>query len=821
MNSIDKLNGLSEKIAKRKYRRNGPNTIEQKNKGLLFLFLKQFLNPLIFLLIGCCALSFILGNPTDAMIIGGIVFLSGLISFIQEKGAIRSVESLLKRVSITATCERDSIVKEIPKEEIVIGDLIHIQAGDLVPADAHLIYTQHLFIDESILTGESIPQEKFGSFEFGKNGLKKESKLFCGTMVTSGFGKAIVTHTGKNTLYGHLVKKIHTKFSDTSFERKLKTLSYLLLDITLVLVLLVFLLNIYQKKPILDSFLFSLALSVGLVPQLLPAMIGVNLAYGAKKLSKESVIAKFLPSIENFGMMNVLCLDKTGTITTGKMSVATLLDLKNQYFQKANHLLYLNAFFQTAYKNPIDSAILNGFHFPTEGYVKVDEIPYDFQRKRITVTLKKDQQFITITKGAFNQVFPLCKKIEYEDGTSDSIEDVKDLIEKNFQEATKEGFKVLTLAYCDKQEENNLTFLGLIKLYDPIKPSAKEEIQRLKNQGIELKIITGDHQDVVKQLAKELAIQTDQIITGEEIKNLSDLAFLKKVQEKTLFAEIEPSQKEKIVLGLKKVGHTVGFLGDGINDVPAIFSSDVGISVDTASDAAKDVADIVLIEQDLTVLSDGIALGRASFGNTIKYLQMATSANLGNMLSMAIISLFLPFLPLLPKQVLLINFLSDFPEMGLATDHVDKDATVKPCFFNLKSIKHFMLVFGVISSIADFMTFFTLLYLKVDRKTFQTAWFIESVLSAVLIIFCLRTKKFFLSSSPSKLLLYMSLSILFLCSILPYFPFREYLGLYPISLKIYGLIFVIIVIYISLTEIAKFLFFKFGWNNEDQNLNGH
>jgi Mg2+-importing ATPase len=814
MNSFEKFSGLSEKLAKRKQRIYGLNQIKQKKRSLFAVFFAQFFNPLVLLLIVCAALSFYLRNPIDALIITSIILLSGFISFFQEKGAIQSMNALLKSVSTHSSVERDRTVKEIPKEWIVPGDLVHLRAGDLVPADGTVIFAEHFFVDEAVISGESAPQEKFALLNPEQNHVQKNQRVFSGTIVSSGYGKISVTQTGKNTTYGKLVDEIHSKLHQTSFDQQIKHLSYMLLDLTIVLVLTIFLLNLYLKKPILDAFLFSLALSVGLVPQLLPAIIGVNLAYGAKKLSLKSVIVKFLPVIENFGLMDVLCTDKTGTITTGKMQLSPIVDALGNPFEKAKEYTYLNAIFQTGYKNPIDDAILQAFNFPIKQYKKLDETPYDFQRKRITITVEDDHKPITISKGAYPQILSLCTNVQLASGEIFPLSAYQDVIEKQFDQFITQGMKVLAVCFKEGLEETDMTFLGLLSFIDPLKESANEEISLLKNQGITVKILTGDHKLCALQIAKKLGFSSQEILTGKEIQQMDDRALSNQVKEKMIFAEIEPSQKEKIVLALKRAGHTVGFMGDGINDLPALSVADVGIAIDNGTDATKEAADIVLLKNDLQVLSKGVEIGRESFINTLKYLRMATSANFGNMFSMAIISLFLPFLPLLPKQVLLINFLSDFPEMALVTDRVDSESLKTPRKFSIPSLKKFMLIFGLISSIADFMTFLGLHYFDVSKAVFQTAWFTESVLSAVVIILCLRTKRFFLFSFPSKLLLIFSLCICSITLLLPYLPIRTFLNFAPLSTAIYQLIFSIIFLYILLVEAAKVYFFKNREKNE-------
>lgn len=805
----DSLNGLSEKQAKRRLKKFGFNTLIPKKRFLMFhLFLGQFINPLILLLLSCALLSFFLSDGPDAIIILLIVFISGMISFFQEKGAIKSINSLLKRVSTSVTVIRDGQIKELVKEVIVPGDLIFLKAGDLIPADAYIIESHHLFVDEAIFTGESSPVEKITQMDLSHLSNDKNCNLYTSTMVTSGFAKAIVTKTGLNTEYSQIIQKIKTKPIETSFERGIKNLSYLILDVTIILVLVIFLLNIFLKKPVLESFLFSLALSIGLVPQLLPAVISVNLSYGAKKMAEENVIVKYLPTLENFGIMNILCTDKTGTITTGKMVVKSIVDLEEKICKKAEEFTYLNAYFQTAYKNPIDDAILSSMKYSLDSWRKIDEIPYDFQRKRISTILDNQNTQIIITKGALEQILSICSFIEFSDGRIENIQSHLPQIRKQYELASSEGMKTLAICYQNHFEEKEMIFLGLIEFFDPLKPMIHEEINQLQAQGISLKILTGDHHLVAIQTAKNLGLKTTSILTGAEIDKIDDRALTKIAEEKTVFAEIEPNQKERIVLALKRAGHTVGFIGDGINDVPAIFAADIGISVDTATDAAKESADIVLLKQDLSVLSKGVTLGRKSFLNTIKYLQMATSANFGNMLSMAIISIFIPFIPLLPKQVLLINFLSDFPEMALATDHVDDCQIKKPLPFDQKFLKHFMIIFGLISSIADFLTFLSLWILQVDRTIFRTAWFTESVLSATIIILVIRSQKIFFRSRPSNLLISLCAGIIIFTLSIPYIGIGKFLNFTPLPPKLYGLIFLIIVLYIIFVEVAKYFFFN-------------
>lgn len=790
--------GLTQAQASERLNEYGLNTLKspQRGKGIT-LFLSQFKSPLILLLSGAAILSLFLGGHTDATIICIIIGLSGLLGFFQERGALNSLEKLMQIIENKIGVIRDGVEVEISTEKIVPGDLIILRAGDLIPADCTITEASHFFVDEAVLTGESAPVEKTAS-----------SPLFLGTSVASGIARAIVTQTGRSTKYSQIVERVRFRTPETAFELGIRKFGYFLFEVTAFIVIVIFALNIYLHKPMIDSLLFSLALAVGLTPQLLPAIISVNLSHGARRMAKERVIVKRLASLENFGQMNVLCSDKTGTVTTGQIDLNRAVNMKGEESDKTALYGYLNAHFQAGYSNPLDKAILQKFSFETSTWKKLDEIPYDFIRKRVAVFLENSGKKTLIAKGAVPQILAICDKVELPSGMTAPLNEYQDLIHQWFQITSEKGYRTLAVAYGETEEESKLTFLGFLHFLDPLKPGIHEAIEELKKKGIHFKIITGDNRLVAGFIASSLGMNHGKPITGEELEGISDRALLKIADEKNVFAEIEPHQKERIILALRKTGHIVGFLGDGINDVAALHSADVGIAVDSGTDAAKEAADIVLLEKDLSVLRLGIEQGRITFINTLKYVYMATSANFGNMFSMAGASLFLPFLPLLPKQVLLTNFFSDLPEMALATDHVDAERVIHPVKWDLPRIKRFMLIFGLLNTMADFMTFgVLLLYFKSDALLFRSGWFVENVASAALITLAIRTRRLFFKSKPSRLVTLAAWGVTLCLPLLPFTPLGKWFEIAPLPLSFYGFLIGIVAVYFASVEITKRLFF--------------
>lgn len=812
-------NGLSESEADEREGRSGLNRLKPKKRIDTFTLLTaQFKSPIIIILIFAAILSTFLGDTTDAIIILTIICISGVLGFWQEKGAASAVQKLLEIVQIKTRVVRDAKEKEIPVEKVVPGDIIILSAGSVVPGDSLIITSKDLFVDESTLTGETFPVEKSAAVLSRETALSQRiNTLFMGTHVVSGSGKVVVVKTGINTEFGKVSERLKLRPAETEFEHGIKKFGFLLMEVTLVMIFLIFALNVYLQKPVVDSFLFSLAIAVGLTPQLLPAIISINLSHGAKRMAEKKVIVKKLNSIENFGSMNVLCSDKTGTLTEGKVNIYSFVDPDGKSSDKVMLYAQLNAKYQTGFVNPIDEAIINYKEFNLADYKKLDEIPYDFLRKRLSILIADKNDNIIITKGALKNVIEICDFIEKENGKVEEIESSLDRINNYYSEMSGNGYRVLGIAYkkisgnspIKKDSEKAMTFLGFILLYDPPKKNIIETISDLSKTGVSLKIITGDNKLTAESISRQIGLKDTKIITGAEIRQLSDEALYRSVNNINIFAEVEPNQKERIILALKKAGNVVGYMGDGINDASALHAADVGISVDKAVDVAKEAADIVLLETDLEVLLSGILEGRTTFANTIKYVFMATSANFGNMFSVAGASLFLPYLPFLPKQILLINLLTDLPEMTIATDNVDSDWIEKPRRWDIKFIRRFMMIFGVISSVFDYLTFAVLiLLLNADEIQFRTGWFLESVISAVLIVLVIRTRKPFFKSRPGRYLIITTFAIVVFTLFVPVSPLIELFGFTPLPPMFLLLISIIIAGYVLSAEIAKKIFYK-------------
>ena len=811
--------GLMSDEVQQRLLRYGSNLLKPKKKSdALTLLLAQFKSPIILILIFAAGLSFFLHNPIDAVIILVIVLVSGFLGFWQERGAVNAVEKLYAIVQIKTTVVRDGDSKEVPIEEVVPGDIVFIKASDVIPGDCLLLESKDLFVDEAALTGETYPVEKsIGTLPSETPLSQRTNSLFMGTHVVSGSARALVIRTGKETEFGKVSERLKLRPPETEFERGVRRFGYLLMEITLVLVIAVFAINVYFARPVLESFLFALALAVGLTPTLLPAIISINLAHGAKRMALNKVIVKRLASIENFGSMNVLCSDKTGTLTEGMVKLHSALSVDGHESEKVLRYAFLNASYETGFMNPIDEAIRKYRPFDLSGYQKLDEVPYDFIRKRLSILISKGDTHLMVTKGALSNVLTVCSSAEIAEGRIVDIVTVKGQVQQHFEEFSRKGFRTLGVAYKDvgsdtvitREQETDMTFLGFLILFDPPKPGIIETIRELKHLGVSLKIITGDNRLLATNVSQQVELLNPHILTGGDLHQMSDEALLKRVNDVDVFAEVEPNHKERIILALKKAGHVVGYMGDGINDASALHTADVGISVDSAVDVAKEAADIVLLEKDLKVLVQGVREGRMTFANTLKYVFMASSANFGNMFSMAGASLFLPFLPLLPKQILLTNLLTDFPEMTIATDSVDRELVEKPRRWNIQFIRNFMLTFGILSSVFDYLTFgVLLLILHATTDQFRTGWFLESVISASVTVLVIRTRKSFFRSKPGKYLLIATLLIVVVTIIFPFTPLAELLGFQPLPMTILLVIGMIVVLYIIAAEMVKRSFYK-------------
>lgn len=810
--------GLSSEESDHRLRIHGPNLLRgTKRSGNLGLLLSQFRSPLILILLAAAILSYFLHQTVDALIIVGIIMLSGALGFWQEKRAADAVEKLLAIVQVKTQAMRDGQPREIPLGEVVPGDVAVLKAGDVIPGDCLILKSKDLFVDEASLTGESFPAEKSAGVVSADEPLSRRTNaLFMGAHVISGWATALVVLTGRTTELGKVSEKLRVRPLETEFERGVRRFGYLLTEVTLVLVVIVFGISVYLARPIIGSFLFALALAVGLIPELLPAIIGINLAVGATRMARERVIVKQLASIENFGSMNILCADKTGTLTEGDVQLKATLDARGEPSEKVRLYAFLNASYESGFSNPIDEAIRKDGRVDIAGYSKLDEVPYDFVRKRLTVLVSTNGKRLMTTKGAFFNVLDVCDWAESASGGIEEISQLREEIVGRYDRFGKEGLRTLGVAYRDvgsasvitKEQEAGMIFLGFLVFYDPPKQGIAEAIAELKYLGVSLRVISGDNRNVAAEVARQVGIVDPKVLTGSDLNRMSNEALRGRAGEIDVFAEVEPSQKERIVLALRRAGNVVGYLGDGINDASAMHAADVAISVNKAVDVAKEAAAIVLLEKDLSVLASGVREGRTTFANTLKYVFMTTSANFGNMFSMAGAALFLPFLPLLPKQILLNNFLTDFPAMAIASDSVDRDLIDRPRRWDIKFIRDFMITFGIISSVFDFLTFGVLLWvLHADQDQFRTGWFLESVITEVVIVGVIRTGKPFYTSRPGNALIAASLFILAVSIVLPYVPLNRYLSFTPMPGSFIVALAAVTILYVAASEVAKRFFY--------------
>ncbi len=777
----------SEEVAKRLevYGRN--EFARKKKRAAIVEFLMNFKSPLIIILLVAGLISGILQEYANMIIIFVIVFLSVILDYYQESKAERAAEALKEKVTTTATVLRDGVRKEVKLPEIVPGDIVFLSAGDITPADARVISAKDLFVNQSALTGESFPVEKMPSQVKVQDASITEwnNYLFMGTSIVSGTATAVAVRTGGSTEYGKIAKRLVEKVPETEFERGIKSFGFLIMQVTILLVLFVFLINALRNpntSGILQALLFSVALAVGLTPELLPMIITVNLSRGAISMSKKGVIVKRLSSIENFGSMNVLCTDKTGTLTENRITLVLHVDAEGKDDDKVLLYSYLNSYYQTGLKSPLDEAILVHEKIGVTDFQKIDEVPFDFVRRRVSVAVEKDRQRFFIGKGAPEEILKVSTYCEIGGLIADLTDELRKRAEQKYYDLSSEGFRVLGVAYKKLREEktvysvndeNEMVFLGFVAFLDPPKETAKESLKLLGRAGIELKILTGDNELVARKTCEQLGFEVKGVALGSEIVQMHDDALARVVEEANVFARVTPVQKDRIINLLKGNGHVVGFMGDGINDAPSLKTSDVGVSVNNAVDVAKESADIILLKSDLTVLAEGVLEGRKTFGNTMKYVMMGVSSNFGNMFSVAGASLFLPFLPMLPIQILLNNLLYDVSQSTITTDNVDPEYVEKPKRWDIGFIRQFMISLGPVSSVFDFLTFFIMLLVfqvPADHpELFQTAWFLESLCTQTLVIFVIRTRKSpFWKSKPGKLLTLSSLSIVGFALAIPF-----------------------------------------------------
>lgn len=796
---------------------------ESRARREIRLLFRQFFNPLVLLLLLAVILSAWIGEASDTILILFILLASGLLGFFQELSAGRALEKLRSLIEMKHDLLREGKVVQVPTQEVVPGDVLILNAGDVIPADCRIIESSELHVNEATLTGESFPAEKeVGQLDENKPLHEKTNCLWKGTNVISGTARALVIHTGENTLLGQLSQSLG-RITETAFEKGIRNFGYFILRITVLLSLVILTTNLIFDKPVFDSILFALALAVGMAPELLPAILTFAMSVGAKRMMKKKVIVKKLSSIFNFGEVQILCMDKTGTVTEGSVQVHDIVDHEGKPDPRVRLFAGLNAGLQAGYQNPVDEA-LRSLALDFKPYSKSNEVPYDFIRKRLSVCVKHPNGNLIITKGAVSSILEVCRFVQSGAEIKDLDEVSRQNINALFKEYSLKGFRVLGICIktlhrekMRREDENEMIFSGFIILEDPLKAGSLESIQKLKKLNVGIKIITGDNRHAAAYIANKLGLPDNAIITGDQMHTLSPEALTVKARSTFVFAEIEPYQKELIVKSLQKSHLAVAYLGDGINDVAAIHAADTGISTNNAVDVAKEAADFVLLEKDLSVLSDGIVEGRTSFANSMKYIFITTGATFGNMLSVATASLLLPFLPMLPKQILLTNSISDLPFLTIASDEVDKAELVAPRKWDMKLIRKFMVVFGIHSSVFDFITFYTLYYyFKLTGPAFQTGWFLESVLTELIIIFVIRTKKSFIRSKPGNLLLAFG-SLAFILTIwLPVSPFAPALGLSLAHVQQVIALLIIMLAYTLTADILKIFFFKYV-KTEDTN----
>ena len=805
--------GLTSQEAATRLSQFGPNEPAEAKHNSFFSDLWHALtNPLVLILVIAATVSAFLGERTDAAIIATIVLLSITIDLVQAYRSQSAVEKLRAQVAPTATVQRDGQWKELPRREVVPGDLVRLSAGDLIPADARLLQARDLYVLQGALTGESLPVDKEATTEVATNKADARNMVFLGTSVVSGTATAHVVATGSRTAFGDIAARLGSRPEQTAFDQGLRKFSLLLARTVVFLVLFLMVVSIARHRDPLQSLLFAVALAVGLTPEGLPMITSVTLSKGAIAMAHKKVIVKHLSAIENLGSVDVLCSDKTGTLTAGTMTLDRSLDPYGSPSQRALELAYINSKFETGIKSPLDDVILQQPSLKIEDYKKCDEIPFDFERRRLSVVVQRGPQRILITKGAPEGIFPLLSGIEIQGKILPISGDATHRTEQTSSGLNSQGFRSLAVAYAEVpaqadysvKDERNLILAGFLSFADQPLPDAAQTLTALENDGVEMKVISGDNDRVTAHVCAEVGLDPKRVISGDELDRMTDPALAVLSQETQAFARISPAQKNRILLVLKHTGHAVAFMGDGINDAPSLHAADVGISVSSAVDVARDAADVVLVQPGLKVLHDGIVEGRKAFGNVMKYLLMGTSSNFGNMFSMAGASLFLPFLPMLPMQILLNNLLYDLSQLTIPTDNVDETYLRKPQHWDISLIRNFMVYIGPISSIFDFLTFYVLLHVfRTNEAQFHTGWFVESLATQTLVLFVIRTAKNPLRSRPSKPLIATCLATVAVGILLPFSPFAGALGFTAMPGAFFVFLAIATAAYLVLVEFAK------------------
>jgi len=830
--------GLTAEVAADRLHEVGPNAVAAgRHHTFLSDIFERCRNPLAIQLLVIALVSYLMGDLRSAVVVGGMLVLSVSLAYFQETRSTRAVEQLQKLVKTATDVIREGKTVEVPLEEIVPGDVVVLAAGSLIPADIRILSAKDFFVTQSALTGESMPVEKSAELPApGKTPLESPNACFMGTNVLSGSARAVVLTTGAQTFFGALSQKMLAKRELTSFETGIKSFTWLMIRFMIVMVSLTFMIVGITKHNWVEALLFALSVAVGLTPEMLPMIITVCLGKGALQMAKKKVIVKHLNAIQNFGAMDVLCTDKTGTLTQDHVVLERYVDVTNRSSEDVLRYAYMNSHYQTGLRNLLDRAVLAHSDIDVEKNCrKVDEIPFDFKRRRMSVVIDYEDRNVLICKGAVEEVARVCENYQVDEDINPLIQLIRDDLMDEYRNLSTDGYRVLAIAYREfdrsKQtfnvaDESELTLLGYIAFFDPAKQSSKQALEALARSGVTVKVLTGDNELVSQKVCRDVGLVITQVVTGPQLAALSEADFSRQVETGNVFARLTPDQKEKVIRALRAQGHVVGFMGDGINDVLAMKAADVGISVDSAVDVAKESADIILLEKSLMVLEDGIIEGRKVFCNIVKYIKMGASSNFGNMFSVVGGAYFLPFLPMAPIQVLVNNLLYDFSQVGIPLDNVDEEYIAKPRRWNIASIRNFMLFIGPISSIFDYATFFLMLYFfncqlakdvanpdgTTQAALFHTGWFVESLLTQTLIVHIIRTQRIpFIQSRPSAALLGSTLVIMAIGVWLPFSPLAHWLGLVPLPAIYFLWIVGYLLAYSVLTHTVKMWFArKFG-----------
>jgi len=810
--------GLTSCEARELLAKYGQNTLAAGPRfALITEILTVVASPLALILLVAALVSAGLGQVSNAIIIALMIALSAIVNFAQTYKSSQAVKSLRQQVALTAIVLRDGQWQELSRSQIVPGDLIKLKAGDLVPADARILTARDLHLNEASLTGESLPLEKYG----GVDG----DTVYLGSSVVSGFATCRVIATGASTSFGDIAHQLTKKAPATEFEKGTQRFGNLIMATVMFLVAFVFLVSAVLHRDALQSLLFAVALAVGLTPEFLPMIVTVTLGQGAIKMAQCNVIVKHLPAIQNLGSMDILCSDKTGTLTSGQTVVERHVDLSGAHSERVFLLAYLNSLHETgvtsginqaiisrAAINPLDAAILRHDAPSVDSYIKLDEVPFDFERRRLSVVLQYDHKRILISKGSPENILQVASHYEHDNQVSPLTEAQIEAFGQQFASLSCQGLRVLAVAWRDiacqdvygKDDEKELVLAGFVTFVDALQEDAGALIETLKGDGVRIMILTGDNDLVTRHVCNQVGLQAERIILGSELERMTDAALSAIVEEHSIYARLNPAQKNRVIQALKTRGHVVGFLGDGINDAPSLHAADVGISVANASDVARESAEIILLKPGLKAIHQGIMLGRKSLANVVKYLLMGTSSNFGNMFSMAFASMFLPFLPMLPTQILLNNFLYDMAQISIPTDNVDQVSLRRPQRWDISLIKNFMLAIGPIRSIFDFLTFYLLLQvLHSNEAEFHTGWFIESLATQTLVLFVIRTRGVPWKSRPSLPLVVTTVSIVTLGAILPLTPLAKLLGFCLLPTEFFVALFLMVIVYLTLVEVVK------------------